>query len=78
MLEIDLIAAEHPDRRISNAIQSPFRPLTSRQTRVDLGMPGCLVMKPRRSSICIIWLTLGALTRKCRWMSASAGALPKR
>ena len=35
-------------------------------------------MKPRRSSICIIWLTLGADTRKCRCMSDSAGALPNR
>ena len=45
--------------------------------RVDRGTPGCRVMKPRRSSICIIWLTLGAETRKCRSMSDSAGALPK-
>lgn len=48
------------------------------QRRVDRGTPACLVMKPRRSSICIIWLTLGAVTRKCRSMSDSAGVLPKR
>lgn len=47
-------------------------------SRIDRGTPDCLVMKPRRSSICIIWLTLGADTRKCRCMSDSAGALPNR
>ncbi len=58
-------------------IQSPLRALTSRRTRAERAMPGCIVIKPRRSCICIIWLTLGAETRKCRWMSLSAGALPK-
>ena len=49
----------------------------STQRRIDRGTPGSRVIRPRRSSICIIWLTLGAETRKCRSMSDSAGARPK-
>jgi hypothetical protein len=49
---------------------------TAQHKRIDRGTPACLVMKPRRSSVCIIWLTEGADTRKCRWISDSAGALP--
>lgn len=52
--------------------------VTSNRRRMDRATPGCRAMRPRRTSICIIWLTVGAETRKCRCMSDSAGALPER
>ncbi|OAF11482.1 hypothetical protein AXW67_21850 [Bradyrhizobium neotropicale] len=38
--------------------------------------PGWRRMNPLRSRVRIIWWTDGGLTRKCRWMSASAGGCP--
>ena len=40
------------------------------------GTPGWRRMKPFRSRVTIIWWTDGGLTRKWRWMSASAGGCP--
>ena len=47
-------------------------------TRISmlLGTPGRRRMKPFRSRLTIIWWTEGGLTRKWRWMSASAGGRP--
>ena len=40
------------------------------------GTPGWRRIKPFRSRVTIIWWTDGGLTRKWRWMSASAGGCP--
>jgi hypothetical protein len=35
-------------------------------TRIERGIPRCLLIKPSRSRVFIIWFTEGADTRKCR------------
>jgi len=47
-----------------------------RRISMLLGTPGWRRMKPFRSRVTIIWWTDGGLTRKWRWMSASAGGCP--
>jgi hypothetical protein len=73
-------------RRFPRRTGPSERPLwtqPSQSTRMDRGtvrpnQSRSRSMKPRRSRVRIIWLTEGAETRKCRWMSVSAGATPNR
>jgi len=75
-----------PGETVTLAQKEQSRPTglqSSHNTRIERGtvwpnQSRSRTMNPRRSSLRIIWLTEGAETRKCRSMSASAGATPKR
>ena len=54
------------------------RYLRSSTIVMERGIPGRLVINPRRSNTRTIWFTEGADTRKCRPISDSAGETPYR
>ena len=52
--KIDFIPAQCAGGYLTRMHIQPNRAVVSRQSRMDRATPGCLAMKPRRSSICII------------------------